>query len=84
MNDLAPAYLSELLEPVSHTRCLRSAGHNLLKVPMTSTVSYGDRTFCCCGHKLWNSFPLNIKNSDSLHCVKRALKTHLFKQYYNV
>ena len=45
MNDLAPAYLTELLEPVSHARYLHSTGQNLLKVPRTSTVSYGDHSF---------------------------------------
>ena len=65
MNDVAPAYLSEHLESVSYTRCLRSIGQNLLKVTMTSTVSYGDRIFFCCGPKLWSSLPLNIRNCES-------------------
>ena len=45
LNGLAPIYISELLEPYRPPRLLRSAKRNLLKVPNTRTITYGNRAF---------------------------------------
>ena len=46
LNNLAPAYISGLLKPVSetHTRSLRSSENGLLSVPRSRTALY-DRSF---------------------------------------
>ena len=60
---------------------LRSAGI-LLNVPMTRSVTYGDRAFCSIGPTWWNSLPSELKTSPSVDSFKRNLKTHLFKLAY--
>ncbi|XP_076841983.1 uncharacterized protein LOC143486075 [Brachyhypopomus gauderio] len=84
LNNLAPSYLSDLLHRHAPTRKLRSADANLL-TPTTSTKhrSIGDRAFAIAAPTLWNSLPLTIRNSDSLHSFKHNLKTHLFQSAYN-
>ena len=47
---------------------LRSEPTILLTVPRTRTTTYGDRTFTKAAATLWNSLPVNIRNSDS--CIK--------------
>ena len=81
-NDQAPSYISDLLQPVSHTRSLRSVTKRDLKVPRSKSVTYGDRCFSIAAPKLWNSLPSDIKSASSLTTFKRLLKTHLFKEAY--
>ena len=78
LKGLAPSYISELLTFSKPSRSLRSSGLNLLTVPKTNTVTFGDRAFSVCAPKLWNLLPLAIKNADSVNSFKRQLKTHLF------
>ena len=54
----------------------------LLNVPMTRSVTYGDRAFCSIGPTWWNSLPSELKTSPSVDSFKRNLKTHLFKLAY--
>ena len=54
LNGLAPIYISELLEPYRPPRLLRSAQRNLLKVPYTRTITYGNRAFSYAAPTLWN------------------------------
>ena len=82
LNELAPGYLTELLEPLTHTRSLRSTNLKLLKCPKSNTCSYGDRTFSHAGPLLWNKLPLAIRDSESVDSFKCALKTHIFKEEY--
>uniref|UniRef100_A0A3B1IDG0 Reverse transcriptase domain-containing protein n=1 Tax=Astyanax mexicanus TaxID=7994 RepID=A0A3B1IDG0_ASTMX len=80
LNNLAPPYLSDLLHRHSPARQLRSADANLLT--QTTSTKYrtrGDRAFAVAAPTLWNSLPLTIRNSESLHSFKRHLKTHLFQ-----
>jgi len=80
LNGLAPIYIQELLNKYKPRRNLRSASHNLLTVPSTNTVYYGDSAFSVAAPKLWNSLPEHIKTSDTVETFKKALKTYLFKQ----
>ena len=42
---LAPVYINELLHHYTSCRSLRSSDFNLLVIPKTTTVTYGDRSF---------------------------------------
>ena len=82
LNDLSPEYLSELLNKPKHTCNLRSQSQNLLSVPKSRTVTYGDRALSVCGHKLWNELPFQLRMSSNLQALKSGLKTILFKMAY--
>ena len=77
----APQYLQDLIQYRSARPGLRSAGI-LLNVPMTRSVTYGDRAFCSIGPTWWNSLPSELKTSPSVDSFKRNIKTHLFKLAY--
>ena len=76
----APSYLRKLLIDYAPSRTLRSTSKNLLQVPKTNMVSYGDRSFGVCAPKLWNQLPSDIRAAESVAIFKRLLKTHLFKR----
>ena len=57
---------------------------NYLEVGKTNTKSFDDRAFSIAGPKLWNDLPLEVRQSASVNAFKRALKTHLFKQAYEL
>jgi hypothetical protein len=82
LNNLAPAYISDLLQPLSHTRSLRSSARKDLKVPRAHCATYGDRCFSIAAPKLWNNLPVGLKDSPSLNIFKKDLKTHIFKQTF--
>ena len=82
LNGNGPAYLKELLCEYKPSRSLRSCAENLLAVPKTRTVSYGDRAFSVVAPKLWNDLPVAIRCCISVGSFKTSLKTHLFKTVY--
>ena len=82
LNNLAPAYISDLLHPLSHTRTLRSSSKKDLKVPRANSVTYGDRCFSTAAPKLWNKLPEKLKCAPSLNCFKHDLKTHIFREAF--
>ena len=82
LNNLAPSYILDLLEPISHTRILRSSSKTDLKVPRSHCATYGDRCFSIAAPKLWNKLPESLKNSSSLDVFKKDLKTHIFKEAF--
>ena len=82
LNNLAPKYIADLLQPVSHTRSLRSTTNQDLHVPRSNSVTYGDRSFSIAAPQLWNKLPDSLKCASSVECFKRALKTHIFKEIY--
>ena len=61
VHGFAPAYLNELLLNYTPHRLLRSCSLNLLSIPKTKTVTYGDRSFTVMAPKLWNDLPIIIK-----------------------
>ncbi len=71
LNDLVPAYLTNLLSRYNPTRSLRSQNSGLLVVPRIAKST-----------KLWNSLPGRpiVRGSDTLSLFKSRLKTHLFSQ----
>ena len=83
LHDMAPSYISDLLNPHIPSRRLRSSDKQFLSVPRTHS-SYGDRAFYACAPKLWNSLPSDLRFCDSLDGFKKTLKTHLFKIAYDL
>ena len=81
LHNLAPEYLSELLQPYTPTRLLRSADKNLLTAPRYISSSFGGRAFSCAAPRLWNSLDPTLRQIDNLDCFLKALKTELFKCY---
>ncbi len=82
LNDLAPAYLTNLLSRYNPTRSLRSQNSGLLVVPRIAKSTKGGKTFSYLAPKLWNSLPDNVRGSDTLSLFKSRLKTHLFSQAF--
>ncbi len=81
VNDLAPAYLTNLLSCYNPTRSLRPQNSGLLVVPIAKSTN-GRGTFSYLALKLWNSLPDNVRGSDTLSLFKSRLKTHLFSQTF--
>ncbi len=82
LNDLAPAYLTNLLSRYNPNRWLRSQNSGLLVVPRIAKSTKEGRTFSYLAPKLWNSLPDNVRGSDTLSLFKSVLKTHLFSQAF--
>ena len=83
LNKLAPPYLSDKLVTKPENG-LRSSNQNLLIVPRKNLKSYGDRSFCTAGPKLWNSLPRNMRQMTALELepFKAQLKTYLFNEAF--
>ena len=84
LNGIGPGYLSDLLEPYTPNRLLRSSGSSLLQIPRTKLKNYGDRAFAKAAPELWNNLPIDIRSCKSVNCFKKKLKTHLFKKAYGL
>ena len=82
---LAPSYLSKRLS-LKPSRGLRSDDKLVFNVPTTKlkTKTYGDRCLSIAGPNLWNQLPSHIRLSRSVGVFKWSLKTHLFKDAFNL
>ena len=81
----APDYMKEMITQYKCSKATRSThDDNLLFIPRTKKVTFGDRAFSYSGPTLWNALPCDIRNIDSFDCFKAKLKTYLFKQAYDV
>ncbi len=69
LNDLAPAYLTNLLSRYNPTRSLRSQNSGLLVVPRIAKSTKGGRTFSYLAPKLWNSLPDNVRVQTHSLCL---------------
>ena len=83
LNNIAPPYLKNLLDLYTPPRQLRSCQMDLLKVPRSRLVNYGDRSFSVAAPQLWNSIPTWVKEAKSTEAFKKKLKTFFFSQEYN-
>ena len=79
----APVYLKSCVRNYEQSRVLRSQSRNLLCVPKTNK-RYGDTAFGSFGPRLWNTLPQNLRTIQNLDVFKKELKTHLFKDFYQV
>ena len=78
MNNLAPKYLSDIIQPYTPSRNLRSSNANILTPQATHYKTLGDRSFSVAAPTVWNDLPLALRQSESLDIFKRNLKTHFF------
>ena len=78
LNNLAPFYLRDLLEPYVPGRSLRSTDKNLLTEKRSRTI-VGDRAFSVCAPVLWNGLPFQLRATTSIIHFKSLLKTHYFR-----
>lgn len=83
LNGLAPKYLVNLLTVYQPARSLRSESDNLLVVPRVNQSFYLNKSFSYTSADLWNKLPLHLK-SLPLDAFKKELKTHIFKEAYNL
>ena len=84
IHNLAPPYLSDLIHVEIPTRSLRSASATKLTVYPFNLSTMGLRAFSRSAPDLWNSLPPNIRNMDTIAIFQTHLKTHLFRQAYNL
>jgi len=54
---------------------------NLLIVPRVRT-GFGSRSFSVAAPIIWNSLPLDIRNSSTISCFRRHLKTLFYKSAF--
>ena len=75
MNNLTPQYITDLLKPVSETHNLtpRLSVNGALAVPR-SRSSLFDRSYSYTAPKLWNSIPIQVRDSPSLKRFKDNIK----------
>ena len=82
----APEYLMELCRPVSSAagrQSLWSASRGDLIIPRFQLRTFGFWAFAISGPQLWNSLPLDVRQSrDNLMQFKKKLKTFLFQQFW--
>ena len=78
LNNLTPAYISNLLTPISktHSFSLRSQENGALCIPRSRSALY-DRSFSHSASKLWNSLPQNIRTINTLASFKTDLRNYI-------
>ena len=78
LNNLTPAYISNLLRPISktHSRSLRSTENGLLSIPRSRSALF-DRSFSHSAAKLWNTLPQNIRTASSFNEFKGYLRDYI-------
>ena len=82
LNGLAPQYVTDMLRLYLPSRSLRSSTKNLLEIPSTNLVKYGQRSFSYAAPKLWNELPDYIRKCKDLTTFKSSLKTFYFKTVF--
>ena len=82
LNNLAPPYLSELIEIYTPSRSLRSSSLNLLTSKKTHYKTIGDKSFEYTAPLVWNKLPLYLRNEKSIDIFKNKLKTFYFNEAF--
>ncbi len=83
LNNMAPIYLTELLEHRTN-KGTRRDNMNLLVEPRFKCKTYGGRAFSRSAPVLWNRLPANVRDCTTLSSFKTSLKTYLFKKAFNL
>ena len=78
MNNMTPLYLKSHLKPISSNTCrpLRSSSESKLYVPMVKTTA-GDNSFSRTAPAMWNSIPLDIRQSKSVSIFKHRMRNYI-------
>ena len=79
LNNLAPSYLTELLQ---YNNISGSRAPTLKQLLCNSTV--GDRAFISYAPRLWDKLPQELKQCSDINAFKRILKTFLFQNSYDI
>ena len=82
-NNLAPQYLSDLLQPRPSSRLLQSSQSDNTYIAYFKNSQCKLSSFSSAGLRAWNTLPTAIKTAQSLDTFKTPLKTHLFNISYN-
>ena len=86
----APGYLIDLIAIKEQPRYnLRSASGHILKYAsfppsLKLKKTLGGRSFSSAAPNLWNNLPLHIRLEDNFERFKSLLKTHLFRQAFDM
>ena len=86
LNNSAPHYLKQLLNPYIPCRNLRSNNirqHTLI-APRFKRRKFGGRAFSRIAPILWNALPVDIRTANSVSQFKSKLKTHYFSLHFFV
>ena len=84
LHGTALQYMTDLLFRYQPTRSLRPSDALLLTAPQSRLTSFGDRAFQHAAPRLWNGLPISPRSANNLNSFKKALKTFIFKDAYNV
>lgn len=85
LNNLAPAYLVELLCVYETARCLHSSSDKWrFVIDPYNLKTYSLRALSVVARFLLNSLPTDIRLNDNVSKFKSKLKTYLFKQVYEL
>ena len=76
VSNISPYYLSKSLDLSEPERKGLCSQHNL-NIPRTFKKA-GDQAFSVAGPRVWNSLPIQIRNSKSTDLFKKHLKTYLY------
>ena len=77
LNGKGPDYLSTMIK-------YSIATHVSSWYEPATLSKYGDRAFSKAGPSLWNKLPDDVKSCLNLESFKICLKTHLFKEAYQL
>ena len=83
-NDNSPSYIKDTISIYHPKRNLRSSSDNLMLVIPMCHRSRGSSSFNVLGARLWNELPYNIRRIQSKAAFKNHLKTHLFRNVFEL
>ena len=78
-NEKTPQYVSELLKP-TRERHLRSSSNGTVAVPRSRTSVF-DRSFSVLAPRLWNSIPIDVRNSTTLNGFRNSIRNVFFDNF---
>lgn len=84
LSNQSPPYLQKLIRKKETSRYSRSSKSIVLEIPYVGKRNHAWRAFSVSGPRLWNKLPSNIRNITTIEKFRKELKTHLFRQCYNV
>ena len=82
LNNLAPRYLEDLIDPYTPSRTLRSSHQSYIRVPFTNSNLVKNCAFSVNGPASWNTLPEDIRFAETITIFKSKLKTYLFKEHF--
>ena len=83
LNSLAPIYFREYFTSIQsiHSIGTRQSKKGDLYALRCNTTQYGLRSIHYSGVRIWNSLPVEIRNSQSLPNFKKKMKAYIFSFY---